>query len=934
MSKGTEEVEYEMEYTLDEIEGVEKRDVIIEGKINNEYATFKEIEGRNITSTLKENGKEIEIKIKDVRLGEAQRITIKVQVTNAPNKEEIIPEIKIKETTGEYTRVNTEAIKVETNSVEGIVYDENKVPVTDIELSINKNGREIKRTYTKEDGRFIFSDLEEGEYEIKVEEEVYELEGSGRTREENERIELRVKEVDKFNIETHKYIEKLRLVVNGKEENYTYKDAEKVIENVKNAKSISGEIEYRITVENKGEKETVVERVIDEPGEGLEFKATKNTGWEEEDGEIKYKPIEGSSLKGKEKREIKLVLSITKTNEIKEYINKLNTKGEIKEKVVYVIDGKIVREESVIEGERIEKPNFGIENLLDGWYTDTNYTNKYKFSKEVNKDIILYAKTKAEKNKYQVRYIDEGNKTVAPEEPSKRGYTFKCWTLENSCYDFEEEVNKDIDLISSYEPIKYTITYDLDGGSLEEGKTNPKEYTIETESFTLNNPNKRGYTFIGWTGSNGNEPSDVTIEKGSTGNKEYTANYEINDYKLEIDPKGGEYSGELLVNGNYGTIVTITEPRKTGYKFTGWTLTGRGIYNNNLYTFEEGNGKLEANYTPIEYTITYKGITEEEKRALNNPETYTIETNLFTLNNPSNRLNEDNEGEVFVGWKEKESDTPSMSISLPEINNLGNKEYTAIFNEREADKWNITYELKGGEVSGNPSTYKRSELPITLNNPEKEGYTFIGWTGSNGREPSNVTIPKNTTGDLNYEANYTPKEYTITYDLDGGSVSTPNKEIYTIETETFSLNNPSKEGYTFEGWIGSNGTTPQTNVSITKGSTGNKNYEAKYTINKYNVEFYNMNSNGEYTLNKTVEDIDYNTVIPSNEVPEVSLRGYTFKYWSLDKINEYDLETKVTNNIKLYAVYTKDIYTITYDLDGGSLEEGKTNPSTYQIHIK
>ena len=1044
-SKGTELVDYNLKYTLDEVEGLEKRDVIIKGTLNSEYAIFKEINKTNVTSTLSQDGKEIEIEVRDVTLGEEQSLDIKVQITNAPNNENIKPEISIKEKTGEYTSVNTQNIKVETNSVEGIVYDQNKLPVSNIELSINKNGTEVKRTYTKENGTFIFSDLEEGTYEVEVEEEIYELVEKKETSESNTKLELEVREVDKFNIETHKYIEKLDLVVNGKKESYTYKDAEEVVQNIKNAKTISGSIEYKIVVKNNSDKETKIERVTDKPGEGLEFKESKNTGWKKDGEIIKYEPIEGSLLRGKEKREVKIVLDITNTKEIKTYINKLNTKGEINEKVVFVIDGRVVREVSVIEGDKVEKPNFGIDNL-DGWYTDENYTNKYKFSNEVNKDLILYAKTEGEENKYTVNFIDkgevikteevtEGEKVTEPENPSKEGYTFKCWVTEGECFDFDTTITKDIDLTSSYEVIEYQISYDLAGGS----GTNPSTYTIESETFTLNSPSKRGYNFIGWTGSNGNTPSSVTIETGSkgnksytanyevieyqisynlngghfkegeegpsnytvesnnitltepektgyefigwtgtglseptkevtiesgsienrsyeanyrkieytitynldggsatnpgtytieseaitlnnpsktgytftgwtgtglenktltvtvptgsTGNREYTANYEINRYQLVIDPKGGEYQGDLIVNEDYGSIVSISEPSKTGYTFTGWTLTGQGTYNNGIYTFGEGNGKLEANYTLNtynvsydytscnlteeeiselnnkgsytvedsnfalhnpnkygydfegwtgtdlnektinvtvetnkakdlsyvancklhkftvrfedegslleekeveynkkvskiedpeklgytfiywtlnsseydfdskvtsnitltssyqinEYTITYKGITEEERSSLNNPSSYTIETNTFTLNNPSDRLDEDEGGEVFVGWKEKNETTPSMSVSLPDSNNLGNKEYTAVFNEKEPNVYNIAYNLNGGSLEeANPGTYKKSELPITLHNPEKTGYTFTGWTGSNGSTPSNVTIPKNT----------------------------------------------------------------------------------------------------------------------------------------------------------------------------------------------
>lgn len=70
----------------------------------------------------------------------------------------------------------------------------------------------------------------------------------------------------------------------------------------------------------------------------------------------------------------------------------------------------------------------------------------------------------------------------------------------------------------------YTICYNLNGGQVTR---NPTTYTKDTETFTLNNPTKAGYTFTGWTGSNGNTPQKtVTISKGTTGDLFYVANWE------------------------------------------------------------------------------------------------------------------------------------------------------------------------------------------------------------------------------------------------------------------------------------------------------------------------------------------------------------------------------------------------------------------------
>lgn len=74
----------------------------------------------------------------------------------------------------------------------------------------------------------------------------------------------------------------------------------------------------------------------------------------------------------------------------------------------------------------------------------------------------------------------------------------------------------------------YKITYDLDGGVLNDGSHNPGSYAEISLPFSLSVPTKDGYEFIGWTGSNGDTPElEVTILKGTTGNLNYKANWNL-----------------------------------------------------------------------------------------------------------------------------------------------------------------------------------------------------------------------------------------------------------------------------------------------------------------------------------------------------------------------------------------------------------------------
>ena len=186
--------------------------------------------------------------------------------------------------------------------------------------------------------------------------------------------------------------------------------------------------------------------------------------------------------------------------------------------------------------------------------------------------------------------------------------------------------------------------------------------------------------------------------------------------------------------------------------------------------------------------------------------------------------------------------------------------------------YTIGYTLNSGSVSGNPTSYNVETATFTLKNPTRTGYTFNGWTGSNGNTPqTSVSIAKGSTGNKSYTANWTPENYTIGYTLNGGSVS-GNPANYNIETATFTLKNPTRTGYTFKGWTGSNGTTPQTTVQITKGSIGAKTYTANWTPITYTITYDYAKGEGNNPATYTVETPTFQLA--------VTRLGYTFLGWT------------------------------------------------------
>ena len=140
----------------------------------------------------------------------------------------------------------------------------------------------------------------------------------------------------------------------------------------------------------------------------------------------------------------------------------------------------------------------------------------------------------------------------------------------------------------------YTITYDLDRGTADD---NPTGYTVETETFTLKNPTRPGYIFSGWsgTGLTGENNLTVTIEKGSTGNRSYTAHWRYNGgggsgysyYTIKATAgAGGSISPSGNVSVREGRDQTFTITPDKGYAVSNVKIDGKSIGAVKSYTFE------------------------------------------------------------------------------------------------------------------------------------------------------------------------------------------------------------------------------------------------------------------------------------------------------------------------------------------------------------
>ena len=887
-SKGYDEIDYVIKYSLSTDENIKERNVIIEASLddNEKYASFKDITNGDVTSTVSENRKNIKITVKNAKVNKENELKLVMKLEGAPNGYKVTPKIKIKEVSEEkYTNLNVQNVEVKNNSLTGNVQDEQSMNVSNIELALKKDGETIKKTYTDEDGNYVFSDIEEGEYNLEIDEDIYEKVSEEKANiSGSSKLNIIVKEVTPYKIELKKQITEMTIVNGGNTTTYKYGNLDKVQQALRNVKNMTGEVKYKITVQNTGKKSGVVTVVKDEVPEGLTFNKEKNTSWEEKNGVLYNRSLEGITLNAGEKREEGLTLDIESTSEAKTYINKVTAKGEIYENIVYILDGKTYKEDTVLEGEKIKEPKVDNKNFK-GWYTDKKYTNKYNFNNEVTKDLVLYGQTEDIKE-YTVTYVDnekivktekvKENGSLNAPKVSKEGYTFKYWSEEPNGkeYDLSTKVTKDITLYSVYEINKYTVTF-----INEKEKYDEQEIEYGENIKVPTSPSKEYYTFKYWSLEENGDSYDLSTKV----TKDITlySVYDINKYRVTFIDKGKEIDKQEL---EAGSLVIAPKVSMEGYTFKYWSKKENGKeYNLNL---------------PITRNLTLYSVYEINKY---NVEFYDSNKLIKTIKVDYDNTINSNEvptviktGYTFTGWIENNKNF-DFTTKIKENKKLYSK-YEIIKN---AVIFNDENRITTKKVDYNNKVEK-------IESQGKIGYTFKYWsTTQDGEEFDFNTL---ITEGITLYAVYDINEYSVNFIDQGNAYGDTQKVKYNkiaVKPET----DPIKEGYTFKYWsLDENGVAYDFNTKITKDTT----LYSVYSVNSYKVSF--VDNGTKYIEDETIE---YNKVAIKPET-DPSKVGHTFKYWSLEENGTaYDFNTKITKDITLYSVYSVNNYKVSF-VDNGT----------------
>ena len=405
----------------------------------------------------------------------------------------------------------------------------------------------------------------------------------------------------------------------------------------------------------------------------------------------------------------------------------------------------------------------------------------------------------------------------------------------------------------------YTVTLHTNAGTINSG--NVTEYTYGVGATLPTDVTRTGYTFKGWYDNENLTGSPVTAIGGAeTGNKEYWAKWEINQYTITFDTNGG--SEIAPITQDYGTEITVPDnPTRKGYTFKGWD---KEIPE----TMPADNITVKAQWGINQYTITFDTNGGSEIA----PITQDYGTEITAPDNPTRK------GYTFKGWdKEIPKTMPAENITVKA--------------QWKINQYTITFDTNGGsEIDSITQDYGTAITAPA--DPTRKGYTFKGW---------DKKIPETMPAEnITVKAQWKINQYTIAFDTNGGSEIAPITQDY--GTKITAPADPTRKGYTFKGWDKKiPETMPAENITITARwkDTEKPTGEIIIGTNKWN-KFLNELTFGIFfkdTQEVTINAVDNSGVVfvsylvTDKELSEAELNSLVFRAYEepfcIDPNGEY-----------------------------------------------
>ena len=241
----------------------------------------------------------------------------------------------------------------------------------------------------------------------------------------------------------------------------------------------------------------------------------------------------------------------------------------------------------------------------------------------------------------------------------------------------------------------YAVTLNTNGGTINNGNVTGYTYGVGATLPAADDMTYTGHTFKGWYDNENLTGSPVTAIGGAeTGNKEYWAKWEINQYTVTVKPENGK--ADIIITQDYGTPITAPTLTREGYTFKGWD---KEIPE----TMPAGNITVKAQWEINQYTIAFDTNGGSEIA----PITQDYGTEITAPDKPTRK------GYTFKGWDKEIPETmPAENITVKA--------------QWEINQYTITFDTNGG--SEIPPITQNYGTEITApDNPTRKGYTFKGW---------------------------------------------------------------------------------------------------------------------------------------------------------------------------------------------------------------
>ncbi len=562
--------------------------------------------------------------------------------------------------------------------------------------------------------------------------------------------------------------------------------------------------------------------------------------------------------------------------------------------VTFMVDGKEYRLENVRNMGEIVKPKAPTKEgyTFKGWYVDGKefdfetgeITGDMQLEAQFTLNVYTVTISDGLGNKKELE-IEHGKKVEEPETPTKKGYNFLGWYLDDEKYDFDKEVTSDMQLearFSNKGNAIYTVEYYLMGLDGKYPTKASEKMTREAQIDSEITPTVK--SFKGFTSPKGEEIT--VLEDGSAKVKYY---YPRNRYSLTVKRDKGILDIEGEGSYYYGEKVDVSVTLKEGYEFVGWSSK----VEKNTFTMPANKTTLTATTKPIEYKVDYdlNGGTGKY------PTTYNVETPL-KLENPIKP------GYTFKHWLVNGEKVETLEGLL------GDLELEAVFEVNTNTPYKVehyymdtegNYPEKTTDVVTHEGTTDTSAIQESDRKVPEVGFTF-----DSEKSTSEANIDGNGTTVVKYY--YQRTQHTVTLTAGTGVEKVEGEGTYYYGKEVKISATP-KAGYTFEKWSNENTQreftyTVTDNLELTATATPNTN-------TSYKVEHYYMDTDGNYP--ETTEDVvTHQGTTDTSAIQETDRKieeGFTFD--SEKSTSEANIDGNGTTVVKYYYQRTQHTVTLT-----------------------